>query len=150
MSVRDDTNYLEALKEVADQSKSSIGIASAPLAIVLVQLRYLSSVEAIWIKLIATGAVASLFVATVLAWIMANDVKITLALELYDRDGKKSEKGTAYRSFILRGNETTFSEDGAIEVAKRFVGKFWAFALIGYLLLFILVLGIIWQNPAHL
>ncbi|UWQ77874.1 hypothetical protein K3725_11130 [Leisingera sp. S132] len=148
---RDDTSYLEALAEVTDQSKASIGIASVPLGIILVQLRYLANVEGTWIKVLATGGVVTLFIATVLAWLMAMTIQSTYAMELYRRDGKESVKGRDYANWILSlaKDPAAYTELYALNVSRKLVVPFWVLCSTGYLSLFALVVAIIWQSPTE-
>ncbi|MEL0436304.1 hypothetical protein [Phycobacter sp. K97] len=149
---RDDTNYLEAMSEVSDQSKASIGISSVPLGIILVQLRYLANVDTTWIKVLATGGVVTLFIATVLAWMMAVTIQSTYAMELYRRDGKESVKGSDYAKWILSlaKDPAAYTEHYALSVSRKLVVPFWVLCSIGYLSLFALVIAIIWQSPTEI
>ncbi|MEP2533476.1 hypothetical protein [Shimia sp.] len=147
--MRDDSNYLEALKEIAEQSRRSVAISSVPLGIVLVQLRYLASVDSIWLQLIATVAVSSLFIATFLAWYVSMTVQSTFELELYRRDGNESQKGRLYYDWVLSiaKNPNVFTEPHAVSILRKLVGPFWAFASIGYVALITLILSLIWSSP---
>ncbi|OIQ45927.1 MAG: hypothetical protein BM558_01655 [Roseobacter sp. MedPE-SW] len=148
---RDDSNYLDALSEVSDQSKASIGVASVPLGLILVQLGYLANVESTWLKVFATTGVVTLFIATLLAWTMAMTIQATYAMELYRRDGNESVKGQDFAKWILSlaKDSTAYTEQYALNISQGLVWPFWVLCSFGYLSLFILVLSIIWQSPSE-
>ena len=148
--MRDDSNYLDALSEVAAQSKSSITISSVPLGLILVQLRYLTQVDSFWLQLFATIAVSALFIGTLIAWYLAMIVQSTYAFELFRRDGKVSEKGQIYVSWILslsKGRDL-YNEEYVVRVSSILVGPFWLLTAFGYFSLMIFMLALIWQTPA--
>ncbi|GLP85455.1 hypothetical protein GCM10007921_10150 [Tritonibacter mobilis] len=148
---RDDSNYLDALKEAVEQSKASIGISSVPLGIILLQLKYLAEVSSLLLKLLATMGVFTLFAATILAWFLAITFQSTYAMEVYNRNGVRSEKGNKYAAWIVsygRGG-SAFGEEHLINVSRTLVGPFWILCLIGYACLIMFILALIWQTPAE-
>ncbi|MGR3290628.1 MAG: hypothetical protein ACU0C9_05465 [Paracoccaceae bacterium] len=148
---RDDSNYLDALGEIRARSRASIAISSVPLALVLVQLQYLASVNSFWPQFFATAAVLLLFFGTLIASSIAVIIQNTYTAELFRRDGKESQKGHKFLeyAFGLSTNPNAFTEESAIENSRRLLTPFWICTLFGYISLFILVFLLIWSGPAN-
>lgn len=145
-----DSNYLEALSEVYAQSKSIVAIATVPLALVLVQLRYLATVDSFWLQTLATVAVVSLFLAALLAWVLVVNAGSTYAMELYRRDDRASRKGNTYMHQILKmaKDENAYTERWYVEQSKPLVKPFFVFLGVGYCTLFLFIILLIWSNPS--
>ncbi len=148
MKSRDDTNYLEALSEVVSQAKWMMGMTTVPLGIVLAQLRYLADLNLFWLKVLTTIAIVSLACATFLNWYSTLMIRGLYSLELFDRDGKTSEKGNAYLEWIGKAKMIEhFSMPVVMSHTIKLAGYVLVLALIGYLALACLILSIVWVKP---
>ncbi|WVX49817.1 hypothetical protein ROLI_029120 [Roseobacter fucihabitans] len=144
---KDESNYVEALKEVSSQSKSSIGVCALPLGILLAQLRFLAQVESVWLSLWTSIAAIALFCGVLIAWYMSVFIQCTLAMEIYRKNGNTTVKGQHYLAFLKRltkQDELPFTEQGMVAISEPLVLPFWTFTIVGYVSLLVLLLSIVW------
>ena len=145
----EDSNYIEAMKIVVGQTKASIAVSAAPLALLLAQSRHILALEGVWYSLLMTSATVSLFVATVFSWLMAYYAEATLASETFQQDGKEPRKGQLYKKFIWELSNSTaypYTEAHFIKVCRHFVWPTVYAIVTGYVSLFVLMLSFIWGS----
>lgn len=145
-----DENFIDALEEVVSQSKSSIAIGGAPLALLLAQLKHLVSVDGFWVSLLLTIAIVSLGIATFGAWYIANIAQSTLAVEKWRKNAEPPQKGREYFDFLKQLNphaEVLYSEAGFVEVSRIWAKPTVFFLFLGYIALIVLLLTFVWSTP---
>jgi len=148
----DDENYLAALKIIVDQSKSSIAISGAPLALLLTQSRYLLSLEGWFVSSAMTIAIVSLFFAMSGSWLLASHAQATLASETLFKDGGTPKKGRLYYDFIQRlthQSQHKYTELGFVELSQKLVWPVAVAILIGYISIITLMLYFVWSTPVR-
>lgn len=145
-----DENYIDAMEELVSQSKASIAIGGAPLALLLAQLRHLTAIEGLWSSCLLTIASLSLGVATFGAWFIGVSAQNVLAVEKWRKGGVTPQKGKQYFEFLKELNpnaEAMYSEEGFIAISRKWAKPTVACLLVGYLSLILLLLTFIWSSP---
>lgn len=146
MTKANNDNFFAALEIGIDNGKASLAVASVPLGILLVQLRYLAALDVFWIRLLATATVASLFAATILAWLLLNIYRSWYLIETFKKNGNIPQKGRSVMTWITKDMSPgeNASEDIVLVAVSRLVKPFWITCVLGYFGLIILVFGLIW------
>lgn len=136
---------LDALKEVSSQAKYDMVLLGSPLLLLLTQLPFLVSVNQTSIKLLATLAIAALFLGLLATWILWSFIAAWYAIELLCKEGRvETGLGAKFLS-VVDSNGDRINEDGYLRCRAIFHPFIMICLVVGYLALAILLGCLIWS-----